>query len=113
MDLSKGDKKIAREIIDRGLIVEFEEGMEKFDQIMDSWRAGKTETKDAYYDLFQSVKDFDKNISYRYDGLSGSRYFQTVVDLLVDKKIPESEINRFRPEVQERYYHLIKPFGED
>jgi len=86
MDLSKSDKKIARELIDRGLEIEFKEGMAKFAGIVGAWQSGKTETRDSYYQLYKSVREFDKHIGQRYDAMRASDYFWVVIQLFKEKK---------------------------
>jgi hypothetical protein len=107
MDLSKSDKKVARELIEKGLETEFEEGLSEFADIIADWQSGKTSIKDSYYGLFKSVAEFDKHIGRRYDRMTGSNYFWIVLQLFVDKKIPLSEMDRFAPDVQMRFRFLM------
>ncbi|HPI12045.1 MAG TPA: hypothetical protein PLK63_13470 [Catalimonadaceae bacterium] len=107
MTLSKPDKKVARELIERGLEMEFEEGLTEFAGIIADWQSGKTSVKDTYYGLFKSVAEFDKHIARRYDRITGSNYYWIVLQLFVDKKIPISEMDRFAPDVQMRYRFLM------
>ena len=107
MTLSKPDKKVARELIERGLETEFEEGLTEFAGIIADWQSGKTSVKDTYYGLFKSVAEFDKHIARRYDRITGSNYYWIVLQLFVDKKIPISEMDRFAPDVQMRYRFLM------
>jgi hypothetical protein len=107
MDLSKSDKKVARELIEKGLETEFEEGLSEFADIIADWQSGKTSIKDSYYGLFKSVAEFDKHIGSRYDRMRGSNYFWIVLQLFVDKKIPLSEMDRFAPDVQMRFRLLM------
>ncbi len=107
MDLSKSDKKVARELIEKGLETEFEEGLSEFADIIADWQSGKTSIKDSYYGLFKSVAEFDKHIGRRYDRMRGSNYFWIVLQLFVDKKIPLSEMDRFAPDVQMRFRFLM------
>lgn len=107
MNLSKSDKKVARELIEMGLVNEFEGGLSEFAGIIADWQSGKISTKDSYYGLFKSVAEFDKHIGMRYDRMTGSNYFWIVLQLFVDKKIPESEMERFSPDVQIRYRFLM------
>ncbi|MCW3091080.1 MAG: hypothetical protein JWP81_2149 [Ferruginibacter sp.] len=95
-DLSKGEKKIARAAIDKGLETEFKLGMEKFETILKDWRAGKFESnKDAYHKLFKAISDKDKAIGRRYDGLTGGRYLITVAGIYKDGYISEEDIEGF------------------
>jgi hypothetical protein len=107
MELSKPDKKVARELIEKGLLTEFEEGLAEFAGIISDWQSGKTPVKDSYYGLFKSVAELDKHIGRRYDRVTGSNYFWIVFQLFVDKKIPLSEMERFSQDVQVRYRFLM------
>src|SRR6188474_1851497 len=95
-ELSKGEKKVARAAIDKGLDAEFREGMEKFEAIIKDWRAGKFATnRDAYHKLFKAVDEKDDAISKRYDGLTGGRYLLTVAGIYKDGYINEEDIKAF------------------
>ena len=107
MNLSKSDKKVARELIERGIETEFAEGMAGFAGIISDWQSGKTPIRDSYSGLYKSVKEFDKHIANRYDRMTGSNYFWIVFQLFVEKKIPESEIDRFSEDVQNRIRFLM------
>ena len=110
MTLSKPDKKLARELIEKGLETEFEEGLTEFAAIIADWESGKKPVNDSYYALFKSVAEFDKHISNRYDRMTGSNYFWIVLQLFMDKKIPLSEMDRFAPDVQIRFRFLLGEF---
>lgn len=110
-ELSKGDKKIAKACIDKGLEAEFREGLEKFEIIIRHWRAGKfASTKEAYHELFKSVAKKDKTISERYDRLTGSRWLITVAAILHDGYISEDDIKDFSAEVKSRILALKNGF---
>ncbi|MCL2073124.1 MAG: hypothetical protein FWH18_04330 [Marinilabiliaceae bacterium] len=72
MELTKSQKRIARELIDIGLQREcksFGLKIAKFTNSSD-WDA---KPHDIYLKLFEKVVSFDKHISRRYDFLGGSR----------------------------------------
>ncbi|HMG90193.1 MAG TPA: hypothetical protein VK589_09035 [Chryseolinea sp.] len=92
-ELSKPEKKIARACIDKALEAEFYEGLEKFETILHDWRQGKfASNKEAYHQLFTAVDEKDSAISKRYDGLTGSRWLQTVAAVFHDGYISENDI---------------------
>lgn len=100
-ELSKADKKIARRCIDKGVDAEFREGLEKFEAIIRDWRSGKFGgNREAYHALFDAVHEKDKAIARRYDGLTGSRWLQTVVAILYDGYISEEDIAGFSEETK-------------
>lgn len=106
-ELSKREKKIAKACIDKGLEAEFKEGLENFHAIIQDWRSGKfASNKEAYHQLFKAVDKKDNAISRRYDGLSGSRWLITVIQLLHEGYISEDDIKDFSDETKE----VIKMF---
>ncbi len=95
-ELSKREKKIARACIDKGMEAEFKEGLENFQAIMQDWQAGKfASNKEAYHQLFKAVDEKDDAIARRYDGLSGSRWLITVVELFREGYISDDDIKDF------------------
>jgi hypothetical protein len=104
--LSKREKKIARELIEKGLLIEFGKILEEAGGIIEDWKNKKTDNRAAYYLLFDSVKTNDKHIARRYDGLTGSRYIFTVAGLLADGIISEEDIQEFRKEVQDKIHNI-------
>jgi hypothetical protein len=110
-DLPKKDKKIARQLMDKGILSEFEQGLKRFDAILQDWKAGNSETRDSYHKLFTAVREFDKHIARRYDGIGGSRYLETVIIQLIDGLYDISEIDEFSPDAKEtalRFVNLQK-----
>ncbi len=100
-ELSKREKKIAKACIDKGLDAEFKEGLENFQAIIQDWRAGKFESnKEAYHQLFKAIDKKDNAISRRYDGLTGSRWLITVVELFREGYISEDDIKDFSDETK-------------
>jgi hypothetical protein len=101
-ELSKGEKKVARAAIDKGLDAEFTESMENVEAIIKDWREGKfISNKEAYHKLFKAVNDKNDAISSRYDGLTGGRYLTTVMSIFVDGYINEKDIEGFKEETKE------------
>jgi hypothetical protein len=100
-ELSKREKKIAKACIDKGLDAEFKEGLENFHAIMQDWKTGKFESnKEAYHQLFKAVHEKDRAIARRYDGLSGSRWLATVIELFHEGHISEEDIRDFSDETK-------------
>ncbi|WP_259066548.1 hypothetical protein HDF24_21820 [Mucilaginibacter sp. X4EP1] len=107
-DLPKKDKKLARQLMDKGLLIEFEQGLKSFDTILQEWKSGNSEIRDTYSKIYTAVKEFDKHIARRYDGIGGSRYLETVIAQLMDNLYDVSEIDGFSPEVKEDTLRSIK-----
>jgi hypothetical protein len=102
MDLSKKDKKVARQLIETGLQKEFSTGLNSFYEILHDWKNGKADNRTAYHSIFKAVWDFDKHIARRYDGITGSKYFPRVGELLYDKIISETDLNDFSEETKQK-----------
>ena len=107
-DLSKREKKIARELIEKGLREEFKRGMLSFDAILQQWKSENGDIKEYYYKIFSALKDFDRGIARRYDGMRGSDYELVIVGQLMDELYDLSEIDEFSPEVKEGFLRMIK-----
>ena len=105
--LSKREKKIAREIIEKGVQAEFKAGLEKAKQVISEWEKGEIDNRDGYHKLFKVIKDHDKIIQRRYDDMTGSRYLMTVAAILFDKQISEEEINDFSDEAKQYIHKMI------
>ncbi len=107
-NLTKREKKIARELIEKGLIAEFESGLSGFDKVLNKWKTKQLGTKNAYYELYDSVKNFDKHIGRRYDGMSGSNYLITVINLVSDGIIDVNDTNQFESKTREIISRFLK-----
>ena len=108
-ELSKREKKIARACIDKGLEAEFREGLEKSSSIISEWREAKfSNHKEAYHQLYKVIDQKDHAISKRYDGLSGSRWLETVAAIFFDGYISEADIQEFSDETKAVINNLIR-----
>jgi hypothetical protein len=112
-ELSKREKKIARVIIDKGVDAEFTAGIEKAKQVIAEWENGGLTNRESYHKLYSPVKEHDKRISKRYDGLTGSRYLVTVAVILFDGQITEDDIKDFSDEAKQSIYSWIRFWKED
>lgn len=94
LELSKKDKKIAREIIEIGLQKEFQQGMEKMEAILTHWKTDKTDNRETYLKLYKSLTNFDKHIAKRYDDMKPSVYIFILAAQLSDGLISEEDLNK-------------------
>ena len=108
MELSKKEKKIAREIIETGLQKEFAKGLYGFDSILHNWKNKKTDDRDTYHLLYKSVRAFDKHIAHRYDGIRGSDYLFVIAAQLQDGIISENDLGKFSKEVKQAIERITK-----
>jgi hypothetical protein len=101
MELSKKDKKTAREIIEVGLQKEFAKGLFDADTILIEWKKKAIENREAYHSLYKHISIFDKHIARRYDDMRGSKYLFIIAAQLRDGIISENDLNEFSPEVKQ------------
>lgn len=100
MELSKKDKKTAREIIETGLQKEFAKGLFDADAILDEWKTKASDNREAYHALYRQITGFDKHIGRRYDGMTGSQYLFIMAAQLREGFVSEEHLNEFPPEVK-------------
>jgi|GEM_PF-163950 len=111
IELSKKEKKIARELIEKGLQAEFRQCLESIDLILQRWKDKETNGEDSYRSLYKTVKDFDKHIVGRYDRLSGSMYVFVLAGLLHDKLISEDDLNEMEEAVRNGVLFVAREIG--
>lgn len=106
--LSKREKKIAREIIEKGLQIEYAKCLYDADTVLQNWKNKKTDNRETYHLLYQTVKDNDKHIARRYDGMRGSMYIDTIAAQLADGIISEDDLKEFSEETQKEITGLCR-----
>lgn len=94
-ELNKHDRKIAKILIDKGVEAEFRIALEQSVEVVKEWQQGGLDNREAYNTLFKKLRERDKRIAGRYDGLSGSRYLFTVAQIYADGQITEEDIKDF------------------
>ncbi len=111
IDLSKREKKIARDAIEKGVLAEFKVCLEEAETIIKEWRNSHLDNRQAYHKLFKAIMEQNKHIARRYDDMRGSRYLLTVAAILYDGYITEEDIKDFSEEAKEdmkRWMYLWK-----
>jgi hypothetical protein len=99
-ELTKSQKKIARELINLGLQREYLSFKNEITQFVNNSKWEASNPKEFYHQLYKKVNTFDVHIGKRYDYLTGSHYFNTVLSLIYDKILTQEDIERFDDEVQ-------------
>jgi hypothetical protein len=107
MELSKKDKKIAKQIIDIGLQREFEKGLTSFDAILQDWKDKKQDNQESYRLLYKKIAAFDKHIVNRYDYITGSKYFFVLLEQLESGIITQEDIIELSEEVVQKINSLV------
>lgn len=109
MDFSKADNKVARKLFEVALQRELRKEMNEFSTILNNWKAQQSEdNRDDYYKIFTAVKDFDKHIARRYDGLKNSWFFDTIIAMLLDKTITLADLEDFSAEAKSEILRILK-----
>lgn len=108
MELSKRDKKIARQIIEKGLQKEYVQGLSEIDSILNDWKNTKRDNRESYQLLYRKLINIDKNIARRYNNMSGSKYFLIIVGQLLDEIITESDLDELSDESRQKVMLYIK-----
>lgn len=100
MELSKSDKKNARDLIRKGMMVQFERGLHRADAILNDWKQGKGNHQEAYHALYKHIVDFDKGIAARYDNMPNHSLLFVLVQQVQEGLVPRQELAVFPEEVQ-------------
>ncbi|MEP7170321.1 MAG: hypothetical protein ABI855_13200 [Bacteroidota bacterium] len=100
IELSKKEKKAARELIEKGLQKEFAKGLFDADSVLHDWKSNKTDNITAYHTLYKTIKEFDRHIGRRYDYMKGSKYIYIIAGQLADEIISENDLKEFNEETQ-------------
>jgi hypothetical protein len=108
LELSKKDKKAARQIIEKGLLLEFEHGIQKIEKIIAQWQADNQDSRKTYVELYKTLQDHDKHISRRYDYMTGSKYILILVAQFMDGVISQDDLNILNEETKQYIIAVAK-----
>ena len=100
-DLTKSQKRIARQVIEKGLQKEFMDGIIKLDNIITKWKVNELDNRNAYHELYDSLTKHDKHIARRYDNMGGSQYLYVLAGQLADGVISKDDLDDFSEDVRE------------
>lgn len=92
LELTKAQKKVARELIDLGLERECQQFVDNIQNVVTKPLGKERPYHARYIEIYKMTERFDKHIAQRYDGLGGSRYFMTVARLYCDGFLSNEEI---------------------
>ena len=99
-ELNKREKKIARQLIDKGLGNAFSKALSTTVEIIEKWQTQKSDTRDAHLTLYKEINKHNDDIAKRYNGLGGSRWLATVSELFAEEVISEEDIKDFSDEAK-------------
>lgn len=107
MELTKSDKKLCRQLMHIGIERECEKFVREMQKLsskpipLDELGAPYREENGfavegpwhkRYLAIFRKVKNFDKHVARRYDGITGSHYLDCVLDLYYNDVITDDDI---------------------
>jgi len=101
-ELTKSQKKIARQVIEKGLQKEYVDGIIKLDNIISRWKANIHSNRDAWFELCKSLTKHDDHIADRYNRMGGSKYLYVVAAQLADGVISRNDLEGFKDDVREK-----------
>ena len=93
-ELSKPQKKIARTLIESGLMKEYYKGIMMIDEIIREWKNNKLDNREAYLKIYEKLDKFDDHISNRYDNLSSSKYMFVLAHQLSEGLISVDDLDK-------------------
>lgn len=108
LDLSKSQKKIARQIIEKGLQIEYAQGISKIEALIAKWKAGELDNRKAYLAIYSALISHDKRIGRRYDRMSGSQYLWIIAGQLANDVITLDDLSQFNEDVREQIIFMSR-----
>ena len=78
LELTKSQKKIARQVIEKGLQKEYIDGIIKLDNIISKWKINVLTNRDAWFELCKELTKHDDHIANRYNNMGGSKYLYVI-----------------------------------
>ena len=111
-ELTKKEKKIARDIFSMAIEKEFDEALRSSEIIIAKWKDGNVTGRVIFHETRSYLNDFLKHLQRRYDDLRPSDYLITLAGILSDGFITEEEIKDFSDEAKETIKQYKKNFIE-
>ena len=108
--LSKREKKVARDIIEKGLMKEYGNALSDAFNVLEKWKGCKKDNRESYHSLFRTVKKHDKHIARRYDYMIGSKYVFIIAGQFADGIISDDDLKEFREETRNFIRQLSESF---
>lgn len=111
-NLSKKDKAVLRQLIEKGVQTEFKKALDDAAAIIQKWQKNELAGKEAYHELFKSIRENDKFIARRYDHVTGSHYVDTVLAIYRDKQISDEDLSALSDDLIEHIKKIAAMFEE-
>jgi len=97
-ELSKPQKKIARTIVGKGLMKDYEKALKEVEATLISWMQDKLDNREAYIKVYEQITSSDHFIARRYDNMKGSTYLRIIAQQLADGLISEEDLEGLEEE---------------
>lgn len=101
IELTKSQKKIARQLINLALQRECTAFLNNVRRLLRDVENRDEDAHANYLSLFKKVDEFDKHIARQYDGMSGSRYLLTILNLYCTGILTDKDIALFDEDMQD------------
>ena len=106
VDLSKSQKKLARQVIEKGLEKEYRNGILKVENVISEWKKDSIKNKDTYLKMYEMLIGHDKYIGRKYGELKGSDYLFIIAKQLGDGIIAVEDVMDFDDDVKQKLSFL-------
>lgn len=94
-ELTKGEKKLARKVLDKGLEQEYLLGIKLAINAISDWKNQRSDTKDCYMKLVQGLNKIDQGIARLHNGKGGSRWAEVIAGQLLGGFIETDDLEGF------------------
>ena len=108
-ELTKKEKKIARDIFAISIEKEFDAALQNSEAILAKWKTGNATGRQIFHEMRSYLNNNLKHLQHRYDDLRGSYYLITLAGIFKDGYITGEEIKDFSDEAKE----AIKRYSRD
>jgi len=108
MELTKPQRKKVRILLDLGLQRMYEQALKDTFEICEKFNEKPDNPHDSYMKMYKTVTEYDKNIGRRFDGLSGSHYFNALLGLLTDEILTYDDLKDLDSEFRERTWATVQ-----
>jgi hypothetical protein len=107
-DLTKKEKKIARDIFSVSIEKEFDAALQNSEAIIVRWKSDNAKGREIFHETRSYLNNFLKHLQRRYDDLRSSDYLMTLAGILKDGFITEEDLKDFSDEAKE----IIKRYSD-
>ena len=113
IELTKPQKKIARQLIRLALLRECETFLDDTRRFLHEAESNGEDAHTNYLSLFKKVNNFDRHIARHYDGMSGSRYLITVLNRYCAGTLTDEDITLLGEDTQKYLSGMKKTLMEE